>query len=163
MVTNFTEQLERSSSGASARGPPIYHNSENRSMPPFVSIHDSNLILMRYTAQAIKEYRGKICHSDLDPECFNSFPEMEWFIFNFINSDDTNWERAKEVVLKEIDKFDEAMNAKVTSRTKKERFYRQLIHYYTTGKNNCLLLTELQEQAMSEYTGEPQTSKHTLL
>ena len=127
---------------------------EHTSEPTYVSIHDSNLILMRYTAQAMEEYKGDICDDDLNLEYLKVFPEMGMFIFDFINLGD-NWKRARDVVLKEIHGFDATLSESLAKTTDIEPFSKKLIRWYTT--NN--IYKELNEELRNQSINKPNTEK----
>ena len=118
-------------------------------IPAFVSIHDSDLIMMRYTGHAMDEHRNEICDSNLNTEFLKVFPEMGWFIFDFINTGDANWKRAKQVVLKEIYGFDAVICDELKPKTQ-DNFYKRLIYCYTTNHIYKQLKTELKEQAINQ-------------
>ena len=137
---------------------------EHTSEPTYVSIHDSNLILMRYTAQTMEEYKGDICDNDLNLEYLKVFPEMGLFIFDFINLGDArmsaelkafpfvpnNWKKAKSVVLTEIHKFDVTLSETLAKTTKIDSFFKELIKWYTTDFIYIKLNIELRNQSLNK-------------
>ena len=137
---------------------------EHTSEPTYVSIHDSNLILMRYTAQAMEEYKGNICDDDLNLEYLRVFPEMGLFIFDFINLGDArmsaelkvfpfvpnNWKKAKSVVLTEIHKFDATLSERLAKITKIDSFCKELIRWYTADFIYKKLNKELRNQSINK-------------
>ena len=116
-------------------------------VPTFVSIHDSNLMLMRYTAKAMEESKGDICDDDLDIDELKIFPEMGSFIYNFINTGNANWKSAREAVAKEIHSFD--ATKKLKAPTTSEEFFIEVISHYT-GSFYSEFNSKLRDQATDQ-------------
>ena len=102
---------------------------KHKDVPTFVSIYDSNLILMRYTAKAMEESKGDICDTNLDIDELKLFPDMGKYIFDFINTGNANWKNARKAVAKEIYQYDATKKLKAPTTSKD--FFIELIQIYT--------------------------------